>query len=104
MVINIPINFDETLFEGQISKDIENKIVDRLSDQVTRRIEERGRYTNYDKFGHGMDILVEETIGKKLDEFKPLIVEKAGEILAERLVRSKAAKEKMQEILEKSGK
>ena len=96
MVINIPLNIPEELLENTIAKDYEAKITENLTNEVRKII------ANYDNsyiyrggkdFNRGLEHWGGMKIEHQLFEWKDEIIEAAADKLAERLVRTKKAKE-----------
>ena len=101
MVINIPLNIPEELLENTIAKDYESKITENLTAEVRKII------TNYDDsyyyrggkdFNKGLERLVSMKIDWYLDNYKDEVVEAAADKLAERLVRTKKAKDLLEGV------
>ena len=89
MIVNIPLNIDETAFEGQMSKDIENKVVRWLSDEIKNTLKRKAYGTEMD----GLKEFVIDVVEKKIDSFRDEIIEAASKELANKLARSKKGKE-----------
>ena len=89
MIINIPINIDKTAFEGQMSKDIENKVVTFLCDEIKNTLKRKAYGTELD----GLKEFVLDVVEKKIDSFRDEIIETASKELANKLARSKKGKE-----------
>lgn len=94
MIINIPINIDETAFEGQMSKDIENKVVTFLCDEIKNTLKRKAYGTELD----GLKEFVLYVVEKKIDAFRDEIIETASKELANKLARSKRGKEILGEL------
>lgn len=92
MIINIPINIDEDQFNKLIETDYERKIEDRIYKDVRKALEEKSGYYNR-RMSDGILVIVEEQIDCILKAYKNEIIEAAADKLAERLARTKAAKE-----------
>ena len=89
MIINVPITIDETAFEGQMSKDIENKVVRWLSDEIKSTLKRKAYGTELD----GLKEFVIDVVEKKIDTFRDEIIEMASKELSNKLARSKKGKE-----------
>ena len=89
MIINVPITIDETAFEGQMSKDIENKVVTFLCDEIKNTLKRKAYGTEMD----GLKEFVIDAVEKKIDSFRDEIIETASKELANKLARSKKGKE-----------
>ena len=92
MIINIPINIDEDQFNKLVETDYERKIEDRIYKDVRKALEEKSRYYNR-RMSDGILVMVEEQIDCILKAHKNEVIEAAADKLAERLARTKAAKE-----------
>lgn len=92
MIINIPINIDEDLFNKLVETDYERKIEDRIYKDIKKALEERSGYYNK-RMTDGILALVDNQIDDLLKEHKDAIIEAASDKLAERLARTKKAKE-----------
>lgn len=78
MIINIPLNIPDEMLENTIAKDYENKITERLTAEFRKAM------CDHDAFD---DIL------KEYCNNDVIATEAAADKLAERLARTKAAKE-----------
>jgi len=92
MIINIPINIDEDQFNKLVETDYERKIEDRIYKDIKKALEERSGYYSK-RMTDGILALVDNRIDDLLKEHKDAIIDKAADKLAERLTRTKAAKE-----------
>lgn len=92
MIINIPINIDEDHFNKLVETDYERKIEDRIYKDIRKALEEKSGYYNR-RMTDGILVIVEDQIDCILKAYKDDIIDKAAEKLAERLARTKAAKE-----------
>lgn len=96
MIINIPINIPDELWANTLAKDYEDKVIARLTEEVRKCIadHDHSSYYSRDKSAQrGIHDWVAERIDIILQEYKPEIIEAAADKLAERLARTKAAKE-----------
>lgn len=96
MTINIPLNIPDELWANALAKDYEAKVVDKLTDEVRKIIQEHDSYSYYrrDKdVKRGLQDWVGNKIDNILKEYKDEIIEAAADKLAERLARTKKAKE-----------
>ena len=92
MIINIPINIDEDQFNKLVETDYDRKIDDRIYKDVRKAFEEKSGYYNR-RMSDGILVMVKEQIDCILKAYKNEIIEAAANKLAERLARTKAAKE-----------
>lgn len=94
MIINIPLQVDEQKMEEVIQKDYQQKVYAEIADYIKATISKYGGYSGYgNKVERGMDELVSRHIDDFLNEHKDRIIDKAAEILAGRIGRTKKAKE-----------
>lgn len=97
MVINIPIQIDESAFEGKISKEMQDRVVNELTKQIKRQIASNasGYYYPDDerKFEAGLSNIVREKVADFINKYEEQIIEVAGKELAARLVKTKKGKE-----------
>ena len=96
MIINIPITIDDELWASSLARDYEAKITEKLTDEVRKCIAKRDEvcWNPKDKdFKRGLDFWVGHKIDDILKEYKDEIIEAAANKLAERLARTKKAKE-----------
>jgi len=97
MVINIPINFDETAFEGKVSEDIQNRVVAELTKRIDDAIARRSSGYYYGDSGKqvidGIIAMAKDEVSKVINQYEQQIIEIAGNELAARLARTKKGKE-----------
>ena len=92
MIINIPINIDEDMFNKAIENDYESKIYNEIIKKIEKALRERSGYYS-GRVSDGIVTLVDDQIGNIIDEYKEDIIERAATKLAERLARTKKGKE-----------
>lgn len=99
MIINIPLTVPDELLANTIAKDYEVKITERLTDEVRKVLLDQVRgYTYSSKNEHvGMEQIVFSKVDNVLKDYKDEIIEAASDKLAERLARTKKAKELLEE-------
>lgn len=96
MIINVPLNIPDELWANALAKDYEDKVVDKLTAEVKKCLAEHDTYSYYrrDKdVNRGISEWISDKIDDILKEYKSDIIEAAADKLAERLARTKAAKE-----------
>lgn len=98
MVVNIPLNVDENLLNNSISSDLEAKANEYLYSLIDRTLIDKQKYfwvnsSDRDKIKTTLQDMVEETVNNYIKEYKDEIIEMASNKLADRLARTKAAKE-----------
>ena len=94
MIINIPLNIDDELWASVIARDYESKITERLTDEVRKAICDHDMYRDQRR---GLQAWVGDKIDVILKEYKDEIIDAAADKLAERLARTKKAKELIKE-------
>lgn len=94
MIINIPINLDEHVFEERIQKDYDKIIKEKIVDEVIKTLERADNNWN-GRAEYGMKNLINNKLDDYIKDYKEEIIDKAAEILADRVVRTKKAKEKL---------
>ena len=96
MIINIPINIDEHIFEEKVQKDYEKILTNELIKMVEDYLKsEDHRYYSASDPKQGVRYLVNQTIDHCINKWKDEIVDKAADILAKRIQRTKKAKEEL---------
>ena len=97
MIVNIPIQIDESAFEGKVSKEIQDRVVKELLKQIKKQIASNasGYYYPDDerKFEAGLSNIVREKVADFINKYEEQIIEVAGKELATRLARTKKGKE-----------
>lgn len=95
MIINIPLTIDDELWASALARDYEAKVIEKLTDEVRKVIMNHdSRYYMREKsFTEGLNEWVSYKIDDILKEYKDEIIDAAADKLAERLVRTKKAKE-----------
>lgn len=93
MIINIPLQIDDEMINSVIAADYQAKIEQNLTKQVEAAIRNKSR-RGWDKtVSDGLFYMAEEAVDKVISEYKEAIIDKAADKLAERLARTKKAKE-----------
>lgn len=95
MIINIPINLDERIFEEKIQRDYDRTLDKKLTEIIERTLIKSAGYSYIRDPEHGMRKLIEDHLDNFMKEHKDEIVEKAADILAKRVQRTKKAKEEL---------
>ena len=98
MIINIPLTVPDELLANTIAKDYEAKITEKLTDEVRKVLLDQVRWSYSLKNEHaGMEQIVFAKVDDILKNYKDEIIEAASDKLAERLARTKKAKELLEE-------
>ena len=98
MIINIPLQIDDAIIQGQISKDYENKVKEIIAVRIEEILAEqyRGGYwgeTKASKAKKGLAQLVEARNNEFLNSNRDVIVQSASKELSEKLCRTMKVKE-----------
>lgn len=96
MIINIPLTIDDELWANALARDYESKVTERLTAEVRKAICDHDAYKDQRR---GMASWVGDKLDDILKEYKDDIIDAAAEKLAERLSRTKRAKEVCNEHL-----
>lgn len=99
-IFNIAINVEDEKIANSISANVENQVYKLISDEVKSIIYERswGSYKQYNN--NPLKELVVGQIDKFLNDNKGTILETASSKLAEKLAKSKAGKELVEQLKE----
>ena len=90
MIINIPLTIDDELWASALARDYESKVTEKLTAEVRKAICDHDVYKDQRR---GMASWVGDRIDDILKEYKDEIIDSAADKLAERLARTKKAKE-----------
>lgn len=100
MIINIPLTIDDELWASALARDYESKVTEKLTVEVRKCLADHDAYGFYSK-NKDPHRGIEDWVGNKIDdilkEYKDDIIDAAAEKLAERLARTKRAKEILNE-------
>lgn len=101
MIINIPLTIDDELWASALARDYESKVTEKLTNEVRKVIiDHNSRYYLREKsVNAGLSEWVSYKIDDILKEYKDEIIDAAAEKLAERLARTKRAKEVLNDSL-----
>lgn len=100
-VFNVPvvIGVDEEKLAREIEKDAKNQVIKAVQNRVEDVIFERPTYGNR-KNDQPLRDMVKEEIRNFMADKEDLIIEKAAELLANRLLRTKKVREKADKVLD----
>lgn len=103
-IVNIAFDFDDETVKQHIEKNVEDSVINKISRNIEVAI--------FQKMGFGQTYetsketayreLVQNQVGKFLSEHKEEILQTTGTIMAERLCRTKAARELIGKAVEKN--
>lgn len=102
--VPVVIGVDEEAIAREVAKDAKSQVVAKILDEVKMQMfnPRYVRYSNEEKYTDPEPLrnMIKSEIQKKLEEHQDLIVKLAAEILADKLARTKAVKEKAALIAE----
>lgn len=100
-IIQMAISVEDEKIVKRVEGIAEKQIIETLTDRVENVISKKhGWYGKPEKDYTPLKDMVSEQIAKVLDENKDLILSEASKILADKLARSKAGKEVLQNLKE----
>lgn len=97
MIVNIPLQIDEKVIESQLSIDYEKKIENYIFEEVKQALLNQCGYYSKSEL-QGVTVIVKEKVDKYLESMRDEIIEAAADRLADRLARTKKAKELIEEV------
>lgn len=93
MIINIPLQINEESMEEVIKRDYEEKVLNKITEYIRTSLVSKSRSAYGDKAINGMNAIIESKVDDLLKENKEAIIKVAADLLAERLAKTKKAKE-----------
>lgn len=93
MIVNIPLQIDDEMLNSVIAKDYERKIEKNLTDMLHAELKRQARGYYSPSASDGLLVLAERAVDAVIQENKEIVIERASVKLAERLAKTKAAKE-----------
>lgn len=93
MIINIPLQINEENMEEVIKRDYEEKVLNKITEYIKTALVSQSRSSYGDKAINGMSAIIEYKVDDLLKENKETIIKIAADNLAERLAKTKKAKE-----------
>lgn len=103
MIINIPLQINEESMEEVIKRDYEEKILNKITEYIRTALVSRSRSVYGDKTINGMNAIIESKVDDLLKENKEVIIKVAADLLAERLAKTKKAKEILNNLEDQNG-
>lgn len=94
MIINIPISIDEHVFESKIQNEYDKIIKEKIVDEVIKTLERADSNWN-GRAEYGMKNLINNKLDDYIKDYKEEIIDKAAKILADRVAKTKKAKEEL---------
>lgn len=98
--VPVTIGVDEERIAQEIEKNVEDRVVARITNEVESIIYARSLYGRQTD-GPLRDMITME-IGKCIEENEDLIVKEAAKILADKMARTKAVREATKNVVEKA--
>lgn len=98
MIINIPIQINEEEMTKVIEKDYQEKVIDEIVKYIKTALASQSQNYYGDKVNDGMISVIKQRIDIYLEQYKDQIIEIAGKHLADKLAKTKAGKELLQEV------
>lgn len=100
--VPVTIGVDENAIVREIKENVESRVVAKIQDEVKKQMfEKRYRYGNDYDDPEPLRNMIKGEIEKELYRHQYLIIKTAAEILADKLARTKAVKEKAALIAER---
>lgn len=97
MIINIPINVDEHIFEEKIQREYDAVLTKKLEEIIEKTLVEMAGYSWRKDAKDGMAVLIKSKVDEYMKDYKDDIINRAADILAKRVERTKKAKEVLNE-------
>lgn len=94
MIINIPISIDEHVFESKIQNEYDKIIKEKIVEEVIKTLERADSNWN-GRAEYGMKNLINNKLDDYIKDYKEEIIDKAAKILADRVAKTKKAKEEL---------
>lgn len=98
MIVNIPLQIDEKKMEEVIQKDYQGKVVEEIVKYIKTALTKHSTSYYGDRELNGMTELIKGEIDKFLDNHKDDIINAAGNVLAEKLARTKRGKALLDDV------
>ena len=103
MIINIPLQINEESMEEVIKRDYEEKVLKKITEYIKTALVRKSGSAYGDKAFDGMIVIIESKVGDLLKENKEAIIKVAANLLAERLAKTKKAKEILNNLEDQNG-
>lgn len=93
-ILNIAFDFDDNRVRSIIEKQACEQVICKLSMDIENALsaEATGRYYNRGQVGDGIAAIAKSRVDRIIDDNKDIIIQEAASQLADRLMRTKAAK------------
>lgn len=93
-ILNIAFDFDDNRVRDVIERQACEQVISKLSKDIENALEAEatGRYYNCGQAGDGIAAIAKARVDRIIDDNKDIIIQEAAKQLADRLMRTKAAK------------
>lgn len=98
MIINIPLSINEEDMKNVIEKDYEDKVIKEIALYIKRALVSSSSSYYGDRETDGMITIIKRQVDILLEQNKDKILNIAGNYLADKLLKTKAGKELLQEV------
>lgn len=95
MIINIPINVDEKIFEEKVQREYDEILTKKLIEIIEKTLVDASGYSWRNNPKDGMCNIINDKVDAYMKEYKDEIIAQAADILAKRVQRTKKAKEEL---------
>lgn len=103
--VPVTIGVDEEKIAKEIENDVKSQVVEKIFEEIKKTIYATNYYGKIDeKDSTPLRKMVETKISEVVSDKQDLIIEKASEILAEKMYKSKACKEAIKNVIGESTK
>lgn len=103
MIINIPLQINEESMEEVIRRDYEEKVLNKITEYIKTTLVRKSGSAYGDKVIDGINVIIESKVDDLLKENKEAIIKVAADRLAERLAKTKKAKEILNNLEDQNG-
>ena len=94
--VPVTIGVDEERIAEEIGGNVERQVVKTITEEVRKKMFSHNYYQD-----DPLDAMIKNEVGKIVDSHKDQIIENAYKMLCEKLSRTKAAKEAVQNVIDK---
>ena len=101
-VFNVPvvIGVDEEKIAKEVEKDAKNQVIKAIQEQIMEVMFEKPYWSSEHVSDEPLREMVKDEIRKFMVDKENIIIDKAAELLAYRLVRTKKVREKVDEVMD----
>lgn len=94
--VPVTIGVDEKRIAEEIQNDVEQQVVNSITKEVKNKMFSKSYYQE-----DPLDIIVKNEVKRIVDDYKEQIIDTAAKLLSEKLSRTKAVKEAVQNVIDK---